>query len=370
MNTRRIIRPPDSTEHLICEKRSSPDSSGMLCFALCHNEAHILLQFLEHYRSIGVKQFIIVDDHSTDKTSEILAGQDDVTVYKPKSGSSYSKDKISWRCDLLDKIADQQWVLLPDVDEHLVYPNMENRDIQVFAGQLEAEGAHALFTVMVDMYADEPLKDHRFSGGNLKEAFPFFDSPSDPAFSYRLLPPAKRFLKRFPTPPICAYGGVRERLFFSESHSTSIIAAWLLRKFAHFNRPLNPNFFQSIENSVTRQLTKKRFGANPFSMTKIGLVKWEKGMKLPGGPHAVSRRLKLAATTGAFLHFNFTNGISGVEYVVKRGQHAGGSVIYKKILDKPDLFEMSPYCDISRRFTGPNSFIDCGLLRVGKPKTH
>ncbi len=370
MNTWRTIRPPDATEHLICEKRASSDSSGMLCLALAHNEVHILPQFLNHHRSIGVKHFVIVDDHSTDSTGKFLTKQNDVTVYKPVSGSSYKKDKVAWRCDLLDQIADQCWVLLPDIDEHFVYPFMDVCNVDSLIEQIESEGAQALFTVMVDMYADKPLKDHIFKGENLIEAFPIFDCPSNPARGYRLLPPARRFLKRYPTPPICAYGGVRDRLFFCDNQSSTFLSTWLLQKFAHFGRPLTPGFYQKIANSITRKLSIKRFGSNPFSMTKIGLVKWEKGMRLPGGPHALSRKLKLSSATGAFLHFTFTNGIDGIKYVVQRGQHAGGSVIYEKILEKIDLFELSPFCDISRRFTGPDSLIDCGLIRVGKLNKH
>jgi glycosyltransferase involved in cell wall biosynthesis len=356
---------PNNTEHLVCEKHGSVDSTGMFCVALSHNEAHILLQFLEHHRSIGIKNFIVVNDNSTDETAEILDKQTDVTVYKPKIGSSYKRDKIAWRCDLLDLIADQNWVLLPDIDEHFIYPNMDRCDVDCFADQIESEGAEALFTIMVDMYADKPLKEHNFDSGNLIEAFPYFDNPSDPQSGYRLLPPAKRFLKNFPTPPVCAYGGVRDRIFISKKYSFSFIHNWALHKFAHIRSSLTPKFFQKLTNSLTRRITKKHFGPEPFSMTKLGLVKWQKGMRFSGGPHAVSKKLILSQATGAFLHYKFTKGIEGIEYVAKRGQHDGDSVLYKRILNQLDLFDQSPLCEKSLRFTGAESLIDCGLVRAG-----
>lgn len=359
---------PDDTEHLICARPVLIDEDSVLCLALAHNEVHIILQFLEHYRSLGVTQFIIVDDHSTDGTAELLAEQEDVTIYNPKPGSSYKKDKIAWRCDLLDQMADQRWVLLPDIDEHLVFPSMEKRDIHSLISHLEKEDARALFTVMVDMYADKPLKDHVFDGGRLLDVFPFFDAPSDPTVGYRLMPPAKRFLKRFPTPPICAYGGLRDRMFYSENNSSSFIGDFLLRNFANMDRPLDPNFWQKITNSITRRVTKHRFAADPFSMTKIGMIKWEKGLKLPGGPHAVSKKLKLSHTTAVFLHFKFTNGVKGIVYVAERKQHAGDSAIYQKILAQVDLFDLSPFYEGSIRYTGPKSFIDCGMIRTGNQK--
>jgi hypothetical protein len=360
----KATRPPGSTEHLVCEKTSSAQDDGVFCLALAHNEDNIILQFLNHYRAMGVRNFIIIDDHSTDKTPDILGAQEDVTVYKPKPGSSYKKDKVAWRCDLLDQVADQRWVLLPDIDEHLIYPDMARTDIQTFAKQIEAQGAQALFTIMVDMYADNPLKDHAFSGGNLIDAFPYFDNPSHSTGGYRLLPPAKRFLKKFPTPPVCAYGGVRDRMFFNEIQTASFPSHWALRTFAHLRGALNPNFVQRLTNAFTRWLTKKQFGPDPLSMTKLGLLKWQKGMKFSGGPHAVSKKLTLARTTGAFLHFKFTRGSEGIKYVANRGQHAGGSVLYQKILRQLDLLDQSPFNEGSIAFDGPDSLIDCGLIRT------
>lgn len=354
-----------STEHLECIKTTPVDEDGVLCLTLAHNEAHIMTQFLGHYRSLGVNQFVIVDDHSTDRTSELLQQQNDVTIYRPKPGSSYKRDKIAWRCDLLDQLADGRWVLLPDIDEHLVYPSMDKCNIDQLIEHLENEQAEALFTVMVDMYADKPFKDHNFDGGELIDTFPYFDAPSDPTRGYRLLPPAGRFLKRFPTPPICAYGGVRDRVFYGENHSSTVLGDFLLRKFAHINRPLSPNFWQKIANAITRRLTKNRFAADPFSMTKIGLAKWQKNMKLPGGPHAISKSLKLSATTGAFLHFNFTKGAEGYKYIASRGQHVGGGMVYQRILDQMESSEFSPLFEGSTRYSGPETLIECGLIRNG-----
>ena len=333
--------------------------------APAHNEDNIILQFLSHYRSMGVRDFIIIDDHSTDNTQNILKAQNDVTIYTPKPGSTYKEDKIAWRCDLLDSVADQSWVLLPDIDEHLIFPDMERTDIQSFANQIESYGAQALFTTMVDMYADKPLYEHKFPGGNLIDVFPYFDDPSHSSSGYRLLPPAKRFLKRFPTPPVCAYGGVRDRMFFNEVQTSSFLSNWALRTFAHLGGTLDPGFADNLKNAFARQVSKKQFGPDPLSMTKLGLLKWQKGMKFSGGPHAVSKKLNLAKSTGAFLHFKFTKGSEGIKYVANRGQHAGASVLYQKILRQIDQFDQSPFSECSIAFSGPKSLIDCQLIRDG-----
>ena len=329
-----------------------------------HNEAHILRQFLQHYRHLGVVHFIFVDDHSTDETDEILQKVEDVTVFKPVTGSSYSKDKVAWRCDLLDHFCDGNWVLLPDLDEHLVYPHIETAPLQRLVNKFDADGAQAMYTTMIDMYGNRPLQDHVFSDGILLEHFPYFDRPAHPAHSYRMQPPASRFLKKYPTPAVHVYGGMRERQFFQgQRQIRGMLSSALLNRFANLNRPLNPNLKDRIANAITRLITKRLFPAKPFTLTKLALVKWKKGLKLSGGPHAVSEKLNLASTTGVFLHFKFTKGMNGLKYLARRGEHAGGGEYYQQILNQQELLSLSPYSKISEKYTSSQTLIDCGLMR-------
>ncbi len=60
------------------------------CVALAHNESNILPAFLRHYRRLGSFNFLIVDDNSTDSTTDYLRTQSDVTLFRPIDGSTYS----------------------------------------------------------------------------------------------------------------------------------------------------------------------------------------------------------------------------------------------------------------------------------------
>jgi len=49
---------------------------------IVHNEMFFLPAFLAHYRSLGIEQFVVLDDASTDGTQSFLAQQPDVVVVK------------------------------------------------------------------------------------------------------------------------------------------------------------------------------------------------------------------------------------------------------------------------------------------------
>ena len=100
--------------------------TNMPCVVLAHIEALILPEFLRHYRDIGVDRFFIVDDRSTDGSLDFLRAQPDVTIFTPVEGSTYRKDKRFWRAELLDTYCSGKWVVVPDVDEHLVYRGIED----------------------------------------------------------------------------------------------------------------------------------------------------------------------------------------------------------------------------------------------------
>ncbi|MEJ2309580.1 MAG: glycosyltransferase family 2 protein [Gammaproteobacteria bacterium] len=338
---------------LLGNEKSAPGS--IPCIALLHNEKNILPDFLQHYRSLGNVAFFIVDDRSDDGSRELLERQPDVTLFEPEEWSSYKEHKREWRSDLLDSYADGRWVMVPDLDEHFVYHDMERLDLAGLTGLLEAEGAEALLTIMVDMYADKPLSGHHYAGGGLLEAFPYFDADTDPVTGYRLLPPATRFLKKYPTPRILAFGGMRDRLFFSRSSSAAGFQALMLRKYAHMKRPLNPGPFDRFMNSLARRTTRSLFSSEPFVCSKIGLLKWSRGMRFSGGAHAVTARLRTSESIAAFLHFKFTKGVAGIEYIANRGQHAGEGLYYKQILHNAELLERSPVFESSVRFVSSAS---------------
>lgn len=324
------------------------------CVTLCHNEALIVEQFLDHYRALGIDQFYIVDDRSTDGTFEILKKQPDVAVFQPIGDAQFKDNVAAWRHSLLDKYCAEDWVCLPDMDEFL-YLADKTQSLPSTAEILDQKGEAALIAAMIDMYADLPITEQRYDGtGLLTEAFPYFDGQGDVPTGLRISALPKTFARRFPTPPVCFMGGVRERLFFTPGRLSTFKRA-LLSTYSNMNRPINPSRLQAWQNRMTRAVTKSAFTGTPVIMNKFALLKWRAGMKFHRAPHAIDTKIPVSESIAALLHFKFYKGVSGFEYNVLRGQHAGGSTMYSSIIDQPDALEVSPLCSVSRRFEGVDS---------------
>ena len=346
--------------------RTGPDrrpEDGVPIIALAHNEVNILGAFLDHYRAITRPAFLIVDDRSTDGTAEILADAPDVTVFTPHAGSNYRDDKAQWRSDLLDAYCDGRWCLAPDLDEHFVFPGMEARSLDAYCAALEAEGAEAVATLMIDMYADRPLAEHVFDPGDgrtLAETFPLFDGPAEVPAGYFMRPTSGRERKRWPTPPVAFSGGLRHRLFTDHMEGLPGWKAAAIERLNRLDRPINPGPAERARNLAARALTYRTVRANA-NQTKLGLIRWQAGMAFNGGAHKVDRALPVSESIAAFLHYKFTRGQAGLEYTAARGQHNKGARGIRKMLERGDVLARSPVWEGTRRYEGSRS-LD-GLIR-------
>lgn len=337
------------SEYLKLVGKEKISQNSILCVTLLHNEIKILSDYLEHYRALGNISFIVVDDNSNDGSLQYLLKQPDVTLYQPKDGSTFGKHKRFWRRDVMDYYCDGSWCLVPDTDEHFVFLGMEDKTIQKLTEELDAEGAETILTAMLDMYADKPLSEHVYDGGGLREAFPYFDNQSE-QMSYRLQRVTHKAVKKYPTPKMYFRGGMRERIFYFDFDGLNFIQKWFMRKFMHLNRSLEPNLLERIENIMAKMVIKNRIKANAYNITKLGLIKWRAGAEFSGGAHSATQVFKLSKRKCAFLHYKFTDGVDGLNYVVERGQHAGSGFLYKQILEQSDLLEQSPVYEDSSKY--------------------
>lgn len=353
----------------VTAERAPPGAT--VCVLPVHNEVNLLPALLGHYRDLGPIAFVAVDDRSDDGSREFLAAQPDVTLYEPAPESRYAAHKRDWRRALLDAWADGAWCLVPDADELLIWPGMATRGggLADLIAALEAEGAEALLAAMIDMYADAPLGDHRFDGGDaasLMAAFPLFDGPAPPPLGYRLLPPPTGFRRRFATPRMMVWGGMRERLFFGGATRANAVQRRMLTAWAHMGRPLNPGPVERLQNEATRVTVRRLFRSNrsrhPFAVTKLPLLRWRRGLRFSGGPHAVGgAALQLSERIAGLLHYKFTRGAAGIAYTARRGQHIGGAGFYRDMLAAGDGLSASPVFAATRAYDGPDSM--AGILR-------
>lgn len=327
---------------------------GVLCVSLAHNEFLILPEFLRHYRTLGVTSFAMVDDRSDDETRQFLLSQDDVTVFVPTDDSTYKSHCMMWRKDILDAYGIDRWCLNPDIDEHFVYRDMETKPLDNLIQELETENSEALLTIMIDMYADQPILEQRYQprkDQNLLQRFPYFDSPRRLRNNYCVIP------KKGGTPPVWVYGGFRMRLLNGNRNWWRSVQD---RIFMQRNRSIRSAInFHSRQRHGSVPKPKDLMGAPILS--KLGLLKWQRGMTFTSSTHAINMRVCCSERIAAFLHYHFAHSVDRFHYIVERGAHINNSSEYKNLLQAIGNSNRSPVCEVSARYANSRSLK--GLVR-------
>ena len=98
--------------HILIEQTSDPHQKvpgEIRAFAKCRNERLRLPAFLAHYRALGVDRFFVVDNDSSDGTTEYLAGQPDVRVFRTTNRFSESSAGSLWLNLLLSRFGVGGW---------------------------------------------------------------------------------------------------------------------------------------------------------------------------------------------------------------------------------------------------------------------
>ena len=95
-------------------------------FATCRNEGLRLPAFLKHYRGLGVGRFFIIDNDSTDGTTDYLIGQPDVHLFRTANRYSEADMGTDWLNALLATFGVGRWCVTVDIDELFAYPGGEH----------------------------------------------------------------------------------------------------------------------------------------------------------------------------------------------------------------------------------------------------
>ncbi|MCU0910933.1 MAG: glycosyltransferase family 2 protein [Rhodobacteraceae bacterium] len=139
--------------------------ADILLFATVRNEGVRLPFFLDYYRRLGVRHFLIVDNASTDGSADYLAAQPDVSVWT--TGASYKRARFGadWMNRLLSRYGHGHWCLTVDADEFLVYPFCDTRPLAALTDWLDGCGLRSFPAMILDMYPEGPVDAVPYSAG-------------------------------------------------------------------------------------------------------------------------------------------------------------------------------------------------------------
>lgn len=282
------------------------------------DEAVRLPDFLEHHRKLGVDRFFFIDNRSTDGTREHLLAEPDCHVFDCSGNFFRSNVHPPLWCNALrNAFCMDHWCLSLDADELLIHPHHETVGLRALCAYLDRNGADALETPLIDMYASGPVRKFQYRRGtSLVESFPYFD---------------RDLGEEVPSPGVCP-----PILTFSKFR---VRAFWT--------------------GAQRRQRAP--------CITKVGLVRWRYGMNYTTSQHALTAGV-LADIRGALLHFKFLPGffeVSRSQTLTNRDLREKGlserEAYVEALMRNPDLTLMH---EGTLRFEGSGQLVDTGWMRT------
>lgn len=287
----------------------SDDKTDPIIISVVRNELERMKIFFQHYRTLGVKQFVILDNGSDDGTLEYLSQQENTRVYRVLD-SFQTQKKESWIEKLLAMTGFDRWYMVIDSDELLDYVGSEEHSVTEFIRKCEQKGLKRVLGFMLDMYSKDPLFSNNKSEGGLIDGLKYFDK-NGYILNIAGEPGAKKLLDEI-------YGGPRHRMFGMDM-TLSKQAIFFYEK-------------ESLYRSCHYMYPLKKWGEVPC----LFVLRHYKF--LPDDRKEFERRV---------LAKNFYN----------------GSVEYRKIMEQiSENNELGLYCDDSKEYENSNSLKELKYL--------
>jgi hypothetical protein len=295
---------------------AAPDELVVLC--LCRDEEYLLPGFLSHYRDLGARHFVFLDNGSVDRTRKIIMDQDDCTLLY--SDLPYKVYSTHLKRYLIRRFGHDRWSLIVDADEFFDYPHSDSVSLGSLLSYLDRHGYSAVYTPLLDMYTDRPVKewcDFEMIPFDRKN-FPFYDLPR-----------------------------IREILPSQDTHKRCTVTNERIRLFTG-----------GVKNRV--------FGTTNV-ITKHAMTFCRGGQVLLRTDHAV-RGAVIADFSGCLFHYKLSGPFvrKAAKYAVE-GNYFNDSVWSKvyteKIRAEGDLTLLG---DDTRRFENTNELIENGFMFVSR----
>ena len=293
----------------------------ILLFCTLRNEAFRIPHFLEHYRAMGVRHFIFVDNGSDDEFQQTVRDDADISVWYTEASYKQSGFGMLWLNHLLRKYGCNHWCVVCDPDEFLVFPYSDQRNLYELTDFVACERRKSFFCLLLDMYSDLPVEETHYDADKLPaEVCPYFDSVG-----------------------------------YVQTVNRRVLNIW-------------------VQGGVRRRVIFKNNPASAPALNKTPLVKWKWNYSYISSTHAlVPRHLNVPhhfnylMPTGCLLHFKFFSVLQekAAEEQV-RNEHFMNSLEYVHY-DKHTSEKTSPLIyEKSAKYEDWRQLVRLGLMNIGK----
>lgn len=254
-----------NTRHISGPRRIALEENEVALVCMLKNGEYYLEKLLDHHRSIGIRNFLIIDNGSSDRTREIAKSHADVSLYS--NNLSVYHYECLLRSMISRRVVRGGWFLFADSDELFEVPRGEGRSISDFLSYCNENEFRGIICQVLDFFSDFSLQET--AGWTYDKSVPAFD--------------------RFSLNNIDRY---------DYDDSRNIAFSWYLRKNETSNADVK-FMFGGVRNEV--------FGEN-CCLTTHRLVKNDSDVDLYAHPHA-SGNIKIADFTVLLRHYKFAGNV-------------------------------------------------------------
>ncbi len=327
-------------------RHGRPVAGAIKLYSVMRNERFFLDAFFSHYRNLGVQQFLILDDGSSDGSPDFLVGQPDcvllasplrygdrVRVRMPDRRKTQERAGVLFKRAIPEKYCRGEYTLYADADEFLILPEQVDGLDSLFRMLAEHDVdsvAASLIEFYPDSMADLCGQPAPRTFDDLVALYPWFDAV--PLLRFRQGMQPKRINGSASRRLFRRYGLVRQRPR----------PAWMPRWAQDLRRPL----------------------PGKSATLKTPILRWREGVWTTDTHHAnVPPASEILL---AFAHFKFTHTWARkTEEALRLRSYAANSEkyeLYARLIEHMKADTSGFRGPSSRRFQGPHDLAEAGLL--------
>lgn len=319
LETIRTLRFPFTVRHQHGPTQVDAQTDDLIVTCLVRNGEAYIKEFIDHYRKLGVRHIVFLDNGSTDNTVSMACRHKDITVLS--TDAPFSTYQTIMRRYLLSRYGKENWVLCADIDEFFDYPHSDQIKLSDFLNYLNENKYNVVALQMLDMIPGKPLSeiepDHSFKDTHL-----YYDISNISKYDYE----SNSWLNDnvISNSGIKTHrGGIRQELFNMRSERPLLSKHTLLR----LTRGLCP------EDVRTHHID------NAF----------------------------IADVSGVLYHYKFTSNFTDyVQRAVQKETFSNDSEEYKSYLKELKEGKTALRTSNMKRIEGTEELIDSGFLKISK----